>query len=149
MDVIELGRRGPGVAWALIFRTGDEVMGLLREHARKTGLRAAHFTALGAFQETTLAYFDWERKEYDEIPVEEQVEVTSLTGNIGVLDGEPMIHAHCVLGRPDGSAITGHLVDGTVRPTLELFLYAYDAELRRRPDEESGLDLIRPPNSGA
>lgn len=148
MDVIELGRRGGGVAWALIFHTDDEVIALLRDHARRAGIRAAHFTALGAFQEARLAFFDWETRKYDEIPVDTQVEVTSLVGDIGVAEGQPKVHAHCVLGRSDGSAITGHLVEGRVRPTLELFLTAYDAELRRRPDEESGLDLIRANGNG-
>lgn len=146
MEVIELGRRGGGVAWVLVFRNGDEVMGLLREHARRSGIRAAHFTALGAFERATLAFFDWETRDYRDIPVEEQVEVTSLVGNIGVNEGEPLIHAHCVLGRPSGEAVTGHLVEGYARPTLELFLTAYDAELRRREDEESGLPLIQKGN---
>lgn len=148
MDVIELGRRGPGVAWALIFETDDEVVSLLREHAKKTGLRAAHFRALGAFREARLAFFDWKTKQYEEIPVDEQVEVTSLTGDIGTNEGEPAVHAHCVLGKRDGTAITGHLVEATVRPTLELFLTGYDAELPRRHDEESGLALIRRGGNG-
>ncbi|HUG41182.1 MAG TPA: DUF296 domain-containing protein, partial [Longimicrobiales bacterium] len=69
MEVIELGRRGPGVAWALIFSTDEEVVALLRDHARRTGLRAGHFRALGAFSEARLAFFDWETKQYEEIPV--------------------------------------------------------------------------------
>lgn len=148
MDVIELGRRGSAMEWALIFRTDDEVISLLREHARRTGIRAADFRAVGAFREARLAFFDWETKQYDEIPVDEQVEVTSLTGDIGVNDGEPAVHVHCVLGRRDGRAVTGHLVEGIVRPTLELFLTAYDSELPRRHDEESGLALIRRGGNG-
>lgn len=148
MDVIELGRRGSAMEWALIFRTDDEVVSLLREHARRTGIRAADFRAVGAFREARLAFYDWETKQYDEIPVDEQVEVTSLTGDIGVNDGEPAVHVHCVLGRRDGSAVTGHLVEGIVRPTLELFLTAYDSELPRRHDEESGLAVIRRGGNG-
>jgi predicted DNA-binding protein with PD1-like motif len=148
MDVIELDRGGPGVAWALIFRTDDEVISLLRAHARSMGIRAAHFSALGAFREARLAFFDWETKAYQELPVEHQVEVTSLTGDVATTGGEPEIHAHCVLGRPDGSAVTGHLLDGHVRPTLELFLTSYDAELHRHHDPRSGLDLIRGNGNG-
>lgn len=142
MRVKELGREGRGNASALVFDTDDEVIGTLGRHARRAGIRAAHFTAIGAFSRATLAYFDWDTREYVEIPVDEQVEVTSLVGDIGVHDGEWVVHAHCVLGRPDGSAVTGHLLEGHVRPTLELFLTAYDSELRRRTDEESGLPLI-------
>lgn len=143
MHVIEQGP-ARGTASALIFETGDEVMSLLEAYARERGIRGAHFTALGAFRRATLAYFDWSSKEYQEIPVEEQVEVTALVGDIGVKDGEPAIHAHCVLGRPDGSAVTGHLLEAHVRPTLELFLTSHDRPLPRRMDEESRLPLIRP-----
>lgn len=143
MRVNELGREGRGHSSALIFETGEEVMKGLESHARRAGIKAAHLTALGAFRSATLAYFNWETKEYDEIPVEEQVEVTSLVGDIGTHEGEPAVHIHCVLGRPDGSAITGHLLEAHVRPTLELFLTAYDDELPRSIDEESGIPLIR------
>lgn len=143
MRVNELGREGRGHTSALIFETGEEVIRALEAHARRTGIKAAHFTALGAFRSATLAYFDWKTKEYQEIPVKEQVEVTSLVGDIGTHEGDPAVHVHCVLGRPDGSAITGHLLEAEVRPTLELFLTAYDDDLVRRTDQESGLPLIR------
>ena len=143
MRVNELGREGRGHTSTLVFDTGDDVMKTLRTHARRTGISAAHFTALGAFRSATLAYFDWDTKEYQEIPVDEQVEVCSLVGDIGVHEGEPVVHAHCVLGRRDGSVIAGHLRAAEVRPTLELFLTAYDDRLVRETDDESGLPLIR------
>lgn len=143
MRVSELGREGRGHTSSLIFDTGDSVIETLESHARRTGIKAAHFIALGAFESATLAFFDWTTKEYLEIPVDEQVEVTSLVGNIGTHDGAPALHIHCVLGRRDGSAITGHLLEATVRPTLELFLTAYDDQLVRRMDEDSRLPLIR------
>lgn len=143
MRVNEMSRDGRGHTSALVFENGDEVVAILKAHARRTGIRAAHFTAFGAFRSAILAYFDWKTKEYVEIPVDEQVEVTSLVGDIGLQDGEPVVHAHCVLGRRDGSPITGHLLEGRVRPTLELFLDAHDGVLTRAIDEESGLPLIQ------
>lgn len=143
MHVRELERDSRGVSTALIFDVGDEVISTLQEHARRTGIRAAHFIALGAFQNAVLAFFDLEEKEYLEIPVDEQVEVTSLVGDIGSHEGKPVVHAHCVVGRRDGSTITGHLLRGEVRPTLELFLTSFDTDLDRAIDEATGLPLIR------
>jgi predicted DNA-binding protein with PD1-like motif len=45
--------------WALVFDTGDEVVRTLLEFATRQQLRAAHFTAIGAFSDATLGYFDW------------------------------------------------------------------------------------------
>lgn len=128
---------------ALIFEQGDEVMAALQSYAAKQRLKASRFTAIGAFERATLGYFDWNGKEYEHIPVHEQVEVVSLVGDIA-LDGEqPKVHAHAVLGRRDGSTVGGHLLDAQVRPTLEVLLIESPDYLRRVCDPHSGLALIR------
>ena len=91
----------------------------------------------------TLGYFDWQSKEYQKIPVREQVEVLSLVGNIVDTDKGPKLHAHVVVGKRDGSAHGGHLIDARVRPTLEVVLIESPDHLRRRHDEASGLALIK------
>lgn len=129
--------------FALIFDTGDEVMANLVEFAKRNRLGASRLTAIGAFSDVTLGYFDWETKEYQKIPVNEQVEVLSLIGDVALKDGEPKVHAHVVVGRSDGSTRGGHLVAGHVRPTLEVILVESPAHLRKEIDEETGLALIR------
>jgi uncharacterized protein len=131
--------------FALIFVTGDEAMAGLQQFARDHRLGAAQFTAIGAFSRATLAYFDWETKQYRPIPVDEQVEVLAFTGDVSEApDGSPKVHAHAILGRRDGSTVGGHLKEGQVRPTLEVILTESPAHLRRRHDAESGLALIDP-----
>ena len=128
---------------ALIFETGDEVMSNLRAFARDHRLGGSHFTAIGAFQDVTLGYFDWARKDYKKIPVPEQVEVVSLVGDIAEgEEREPIVHAHVVLGKADGAALGGHLLEAYVRPTLELMLVESPKHLRRKHDPETGLALI-------
>lgn len=130
--------------YALIFETGDEVLALLKQFAQANDLSAARFTAIGAFREVTLGYFDWDRKDYQRHQVSEQVEVASLIGDVALApDGKPAVHIHVVLGRRDSSALAGHLLEAHVRPTLELVLEESPAHLRKRHDPESGLALIR------
>jgi predicted DNA-binding protein with PD1-like motif len=83
------------------------------------------------------------KKKYKKIPVHEQVEVVSLVGDIALDKNEPKIHAHVVVGRSDGSAAAGHLIEGHVRPTLEVILTEAPAHLHQQFDQESGLPLIR------
>jgi uncharacterized protein len=91
-----------------------------------------------------LGFFDWQRKDYRRIPVREQVEVTTLVGDIAVeADGKPALHLHAVLGRSDGSVLGGHLLKAHVRPTLEVIVHEAPAHLRRCRDRETGLTLIR------
>ena len=130
--------------FALIFDTGDEVIKELLSFARQHQVASAHFTAIGAFRRVVLGYFDWEKKDYIPIPVEEQVEVVSLIGDIALDEnGGPMIHAHVVVGRRDGSPLAGHLMEAQVRPTLELILEESPARLQRKWDAAAGLALIK------
>ena len=109
---------------------------------REQKIEAASITAIGAFERAILGYFDWETKEYKRNPVEGQVEVLSLLGDVAVSDEGPTLHLHAVLGRHDGSTLGGHLLEGHVRPTLELTLIEPPAHLRKRKDPETGLALI-------
>lgn len=133
---------GPERTFALIFDHGDEVVSTLEGFAAEHGLDASRFTAIGAFERVMLGYFDWERKDYDRIAVDEQVEVLSLIGDLALDGAKPKLHAHVVLGRRDGSTVGGHLLEATVRPTLEVLLIESPGYLRRVCDPESGLALI-------
>lgn len=128
--------------FALVFDKGDEVVGGLTAFARAEKIGAAHFTAIGAFSGVTLGYFDPARKGYKKMPLNEQVEVLSLIGDVAVDGQEPKVHAHVVVGLSDGAARGGHLIEGRVWPTLEVILVESPRFLRKRHDAETGLALI-------
>ena len=130
--------------WALIFDKGDEPVAGLTAFAKAQKLGAAHFTAIGAFSDVTLGYFDRAKQDYKKIPLHEQVEVLSLIGDVALDKGEPKIHAHVVVGRADGEARGGHLREAHVWPTLEVVLVESPRHLRKRHDPETGLALIDP-----
>jgi uncharacterized protein len=128
--------------WAIIFKTGDEVMQGLKHFASEQKLSASQFTAIGAFSECVLGFFQFEKGAYNRIQVREQVEVLSLVGDVALAEGEPKIHAHAVLGKADGTAHGGHLLEARVQPTLEVILTESPAHLHRVHDPASGLALI-------
>jgi predicted DNA-binding protein with PD1-like motif len=140
----ELSSDSAGRAFVVVFDTGEEAMGGLGSFAAEAGLTAARFTAIGAFSSAVVGYFAWDRKEYERITVDEQVEVLALTGDVALSDGHPALHAHVVLGRRDGTTRGGHLLEGVVRPTLEVMVEDAPAALRKRHDPETGLALIDP-----
>jgi predicted DNA-binding protein with PD1-like motif len=128
--------------WALIFETGDEVAAGLQRFAQENHLAGSHFTAIGALSDGVLAWFDWQTKDYRKIPVRELVVVLSLIGDVADDNGKPKVHAHIVIGKSNGTAHGGHLIEAHVRPTLELILSESPRHLRRRFDPETGLALI-------
>jgi predicted DNA-binding protein with PD1-like motif len=130
--------------FAVIFDTGEDPVAGLTRFAEEHNLSASSFTAIGAFSEATLGYFDWEIKDYARIPVREQTEVLSLLGDIAVEErNRKKVHAHVVLGKRDGAACGGHLLAARVRPTLEVILTESPGHLQRKHDPASGLSLIK------
>jgi predicted DNA-binding protein with PD1-like motif len=140
----KLLNEGPERTYALVFDKGDEPVAQITEFATAHGIGAARLSAIGAFSDVVLGYFDWQKKEYERIEIHEQVEVLSLLGDIALGErGEPKLHAHVVLGKRDGTAHGGHLLEGRVRPTLEVLLVQSPSVLQKRHDPETGLALIR------
>jgi predicted DNA-binding protein with PD1-like motif len=128
--------------FAVVFDKDEQAKESLMRFAVENRLRGAQITAIGAFSEVTLGFFDREKKSYQEIPLKEQVEVLSFAGNIVEKDGKPMLHAHVVVGKADGTAHGGHFLEGRVWPTLEMIIYETRAHLHRVHDEQTGLPLI-------
>jgi len=107
-------------------------------------LGGSSFEAIGALSHVKPGWFNWETKRYDPACVlDEQVEVLSLIGDIALRDGEPQVHAHMVVGRSDGTAHGGHLLEARVRPTCELILTESPIHLQKKLDPESGIALIQ------
>lgn len=130
--------------YALIFETGDELATSLKQFAVQRKLAGSSFKAIGALSSVKLGWFNWETKKYETaVALNEQVELLSLIGDIALKDGEPQVHAHVVVGKRDGTAHGGHLLEALVRPTCELILIESPRHLQKQIDRESGIALIR------
>ncbi len=133
---------GPVKIYALVFSSGDEVMQGLKTFSNEHQLSSCRFTAIGAFKNATLGFFDFDIKDYKKIEVSDQAEVLSLIGDVALYGDGSEVHAHAVLGKFDGNAIGGHLLKAIVHPTLEVILEETPGYLQRRMDKETGLPLI-------
>ena len=140
----QLLSQGSSRTYAIIFGKYDEFMAGLTEFAVNHKLKASHFTAIGAFHEALFGWFDGEKNAYKKIPISQQVEVVSLVGDIGLVNGKPVVHAHGVVGLEDGTTRGGHIISATVWPTLELFLTDEPSSLMKEEDSATGLYLFHP-----
>lgn len=137
MQVIKIGEQ-----YAVRLEEGEEVLTSLQTWADQYEVGFGSLAAIGALRRATLGYFDPATNEYHHLAVDEQVEVVSLSGNVSRgEDGRPVVHVHAVLGRADGQALGGHLVAGTVRPTLEVVITVLPGRVERRRDPVTGLAL--------
>src|ERR1700683_3158534 len=137
----------PGEAtkrYAVIFYQGDEAFSGLLEFAQKYHVTSAHFTAIGAVDGATVAWFDPQRKMYKKIPINGQHEVIGMSGDIALYQGKPVVHAHMVVGNSDGTTRAGHVLAADVSPTLEVMVTVDPVTMQKRFDPATDLTLIDP-----
>lgn len=65
---------------AVVFEAGEEVIAPLTRFVQEHNVRAARFTAIGAFSDVRLGYFDVSAQDYVQTAIGTQVEVLSLIG---------------------------------------------------------------------
>lgn len=127
----------------VILDTGEEAFAALTKFANDAKISAASLTAIGAFERAVVGWFDFSSKSYRKIEVNEQCEVLSAIGDVAIDDdGRASLHVHIVLGLSDGSTRGGHLLEGRVRPTLEVVLTDTQSKLRRKKRADIGVALI-------
>ena len=131
--------------YIVILETGDEIAASLNRFAAENKLAGSSFKAIGALSSAKVGWFNWQTKKYETAAeFQEQLEVLSLIGDIALKDSKPVVHAHLIVGRKDGTAHGGHLLEAHVRPTLEVMLTESTQPLVKTIDPESGIALIRP-----
>lgn len=121
----------------------DEVVGSLLKVCGEEGIDAASVTGIGAVKRVELSHFDSVTNEYSTKSFEGMFEITSMSGNIAMLDGKHAAHIHITLGRTDLTVYGGHLVSAVVNPTCEIVISPMDGTLTREKDKKTGLNLLR------
>jgi len=130
--------------FVLVFETNDELAQVIKKFSSEQKLASASFKAIGALSSVRLGWLNWETKQYEPcVSLDEQVELLSLIGDVASKDGEPQIHAYAVIGKRDGTAHGGHLLQARVRPTCEVVLTESPVHLRKEFDPPAGIALIK------
>jgi uncharacterized protein len=128
----------------VILDQGEEAFKFITDFANKEKITGASVSAIGAFSQAKVGWFDLAAKKYRPIDVNEQCQVLSLMGDVAQGDdGQASLHLHAVLGLQDGSLRGGHFLSGSVQPTLEVTIMETVVHLRRQKRSDLGIALIR------
>ena len=116
----------------------DEVLTI----AAQERVMTAQVAAIGGVDRLTLAYFNREKKNYEEHVYDEYLEVVSMLGDITLKDGKPFLHIHGTFGKRDMSVVAGHVVSASVFPLLEVVITPTKNTALRRFDDDVGVNVI-------
>lgn len=127
--------------YLLRLEKGEEVISSLKRLVSDEGIKSGIIIGIGAIEDIKLGYYDPVKKEHFDKEFKGSHELGNLTGNISYLNGEPLIHIHATISSSALSAYTGHLSSARISLTAEILILTFDAELSRKHDPETGLNL--------
>jgi hypothetical protein len=122
---------------------GDELHPSLIEIAERERISGGWLSGIGAASEVELGYYDLERKDYDRLRIEGDVEIASASGTVGLLDGKPFVHLHAVVSDRECATRGGHLFRAVTAATLEFVIFVAHEPIERTRDEATALNLWR------
>ncbi len=119
----------------------QEVVSALAAFCKDQGILCGEISGIGAVNHAVLRFLDPATKKYVDKTFEEQMEISSLVGNISEKDGEVYLHLHANFGRRDYTVVGGHLLSCVLNGACELVVTRFHCKVGRRFDEETGLNL--------
>lgn len=124
---------------------GSDLLNELQAFVQVQGINLAWFSGLGAVARATLRYYDQTAKSWSDIQLEQQLEVVGMLGNVSLLNGEPIVHAHVTLSDEEGRCYAGHLAANTVVFNMEILMTTLSGPpVVRKLDTDTGLTLWTP-----
>jgi len=119
-----------------------DLIGELTKICLDNKIKLGKVEALGAVKKARIGYYDQDKKKYNFIEIDKNLEITGLVGNVSLKGGEPIVHAHVTFADKDGNAFGGHLAEGTIVFACEFYLTSFDGPVYNRGyDEVTGLPL--------
>lgn len=123
---------------------GSDLLLFIQDFVRAQDIRSGWLSGIGAVDRAVVGYYDQKERSYQTLILDAPMEVLNLTGNVSLVDGQPMVHAHVTLSDSQGRALGGHLKDSTMVFAFELCITEFLRELIERvPEPETGLLLWR------
>ena len=124
-------------------KRGEEIISGITGYCSGRKISSAYFSAVGAVSSAELGFYDIKKKRYYFRKLKKDLEITSMTGNVAVMDGKIVVHAHATLSGRDYKTLGGHLKSAVVSGTCEVFLVRLKKQLKRSHDAVTGLNIIK------
>lgn len=121
---------------------GEEIIETLKKFCKEKDITLGWINGLGAVKQATIGLFETAEKEYHSIELTGDHEITSLIGNISVMDGEVYLHIHANLADASYNTKGGHLNSAVISATGEFIIGVINGVIGRKFSEEIGLIYI-------
>jgi len=128
--------------WILRLQKGEEIVTSITRFCVDNQIKLGSITGIGAVDKVKLGLYDSKKKQYNTKEFFEDMEVTSLVGNVSLKDGKPFLHLHITLANSDFKVFGGHLYEAYICATGEIILDEINGSVDRFLDSETNLHLL-------
>ncbi|MCP3684872.1 MAG: DNA-binding protein [bacterium] len=128
--------------YVIRLESGERVMDSITTFCLTNGIEGGYFWGIGEASEAELMHYCHTTKKYSSKRIVAPLEIASLTGNVSVMDGEWVVHAHGVVADVTMQAFAGHLKEAIVSTSCEIVLVRIEDTIRRIHDEKLNLNLL-------
>ena len=122
---------------------GEELVETVQDFCKEKNIHSGWVNALGSCAKLQLAYYNLDTKEYETKDFNERLEITTITGNIALKDGEPFLHIHGTFSDGEMKVIGGHVNSCVISATGEVVIHIGEGDMIRLHDEDTGLFLLQ------
>ncbi len=135
--------------WFIKLEKGEEILTSLTrfcEHFLSFTGGTGVLTGIGAVSYAEIGWFDPGKKQYTTKTIQQDMEITSLVGNLSLKETKPFFHVHITLANSQFEITGGHLFKAIISATGEFVLRTFRSsvdmpDLTRKQDMETGLFL--------
>lgn len=133
--------------YILRLQRGEEVIQSLKNFIQKEKIPSGILLGIGAMEDVEIGYFDDLKKKYLKKKFKKSMEILSLSGSISSIEDKPYIHIHCVIGDEKLKCFGGHLFEGKITATCEIYIYKLKKKIKRIKDKNEPFYLLELKNS--
>ncbi len=122
---------------------GEEIISELKRLCHLEGIKLGSVSGIGAVNNAVIGIFHTATKTYYSKEYTGDFEIASLTGNLSLMNEEPYLHLHIVIGNAETNEVyAGHLSSATIGATGEIIVTVMEGSVNRKFSDEIGLNLI-------
>jgi len=121
---------------------GEKIVESLTKFCEDENIASGIFHGIGAVLQAEIGLYNLDKKQYSFTEFNNGMELVSMTGNVALVDSKPFLHIHVVLADDNKKTFGGHLKEGIVGPTCEIYIFNFEEKIKREYDEEIGLKLL-------
>jgi hypothetical protein len=122
---------------------GEELVDCLKTICKKLDIKLGSIVGIGSTDKVTIGLLNTKTKKYQSKEFTGDHEITSLVGNITMMNGDVYLHLHITVGNVEHKAIGGHLTSAIISATFEGIIDIMEGIVIREYNDDVGLNQLK------